>query len=551
MHASEGINPAVLKRTAGYIYKKGGVVNMTAGRRNWKKRWFVIEPKIFEGFIGYQFKYYENANGKLKGSIDLQNVEVFCEETPSLGKITRYDFHILLENQSSLQLSCEDSRERDEWLETLNIVIAYSRKMIRAATNTLDGYDPMYEDEEQIHRVGSEIAHRCQAFGPGLFGAEVGQHAHFQIQAHDLMGNALAIGGLPFTATLADDECLYYLRVTDNNDGTYAAYYVVSRPGRYQLSILLNDEHDIYGSPFEVEILPSKALPEKCTAHGEVLLHCLPAAESVFTIVSRDTFGNQKLKGGEAFEVGVMGAAKLSSLQDNGDGSYRCAFEAQSPTDLDYYASNTLMIQVTLNGKHISGSPFRPVIEELSSQKVKPIMAKPRSGGVLDITASKPRKARSLPETEPEESIAPIENLDSVAEYQVPTTTTIREMTPREKLLAARNKAVSVASSSVAGDNDFEAGQGRVTKLDMLSARMKTKGSGGGGLLASPKGKTSSSPTQVLIDALTNNKASAGGKGLPGNLDSTNASERTMWRITAEALQRDAVSFALSMIPFL
>ena len=115
-------------------------------------------------------------------------------------------------------------------METLNMVIAYSRKMVRASANTLDGYDPLYEDEENIFTVGAEIAHNCQAFGPGLFGAEVGQHSQFVIQTHDLHGNMLALGGMPFTATLTDDECMYYLQLTDNSDGTYSAFYIVSRP---------------------------------------------------------------------------------------------------------------------------------------------------------------------------------------------------------------------------------------------------------------------------------------------------------------------------------
>jgi hypothetical protein len=66
MIANEGINPAVLKRTAGYIWKKGGIVNVTAGRRNWKKRWFVIETKVFETFVGYELRYFETPNGKVK-----------------------------------------------------------------------------------------------------------------------------------------------------------------------------------------------------------------------------------------------------------------------------------------------------------------------------------------------------------------------------------------------------------------------------------------------------------------------------------------------------
>ena len=66
MLANEGINPAILKRTAGFVWKKGGIVNGTTGRRNWKKRWFVIESKVFDTFVGYELRYFESPNGKLK-----------------------------------------------------------------------------------------------------------------------------------------------------------------------------------------------------------------------------------------------------------------------------------------------------------------------------------------------------------------------------------------------------------------------------------------------------------------------------------------------------
>ena len=42
---------------------------------------------------------------------------------------------------------------------------------------------------------------------------------------------------------------------------------------------------------------------------------------SSFTIYAKDIFHNIKIRGGDPFEVGVMGAAQLKSLQDNNDGT--------------------------------------------------------------------------------------------------------------------------------------------------------------------------------------------------------------------------------------
>ena len=578
MQIGEGINPAVLKRTAGYILKKGGTVNSTAGRRNWKKRWFVIETKEYETFIGYEFKYFDAPNGKLKGSIDLTNVEVFCEDKPKLGIKNKFDFHLLLPNGSSLKLSCEDYKEREEWLETLNMVIAYSRKMIRASANSLDGWDPMYEDEEQIYNVGSAIAHNCQAFGPGLFGAEAGQHAQFVIQTHDLMGNPLVFGGLPLTATLEDNECTYYLRINDNNDGTYSAYYVISRPGIYKLFIRLNDEHEIYGSPFEVDILPSKTIPERCTAVGEALMRVHPGIDCQFTITSRDNFGNQKRKGGDAFEVGVMGPAQLKSLKDNDDGSYLCTFVAQPPNELNFYAAASLMIQVTLNGKHIYGSPFRPTIEDPLPDKIKPIANTANTKkGVLDIRSMLPKNnfmttiqensetETIITETDELESIFTLTN-NNVPKFKSPVNKVLGSLSAIKSFKREPDEysesPESVASHSVATastDSRFEKGQRRMSKLEELSNRVSKLKSSKQQLASINASKGASLPVpsspnipkhnivavQQLIVALQDGRQSAGGIGLPNQIDSTNSNEQTIWRITSKALQNDEVKIII------
>ena len=64
-----------------------------------------------------------------------------------------------------------------------------------------------------------------------------------------------------------------------------------------------------------MEILPSKTVPEKCTVEGEGLLRVDTGKDSEFMIVARDGYSNQKKKGGDAFEVGIMGSAQLKSLQ--------------------------------------------------------------------------------------------------------------------------------------------------------------------------------------------------------------------------------------------
>jgi hypothetical protein len=70
--------------------------------------------------------------------------------------------------------------------------------------------------------------------------------------------------------------------------------------------------------------------------------------------------------GGEAFEVAVsVGPALLRALEDNLDGTYTCLFDVDNTSSQNNSITATLMIIVTLRGKQIQGSPFKPMIIEI------------------------------------------------------------------------------------------------------------------------------------------------------------------------------------------
>jgi len=342
----------------------GGAVNQRGGFRNWKKRWFTISEVDFLGSLGYELRYFDAPKGKLKGTIGLSEIELFIKDTGKEGKRGRHEFQILLQTGGTLELSCDDFEERAEWMDTLNMIIAYHRKILTSSSMTLDGYDPLLDDDEDTYRIGADIAQNCQAYGPALFGSEAGQQSHLIVQVYDSEGKQVTRGGMPITATLEGADCMYYLRLLDNSDGSYFAQYMVGRAGKYQLSICLNDEHHISGSPFEVEVLPSRTLVRYCTASGPVLQSVRLGSTESFTIQAMDGYGNKKVKGGDPFEVAVMGSAQLKDLVDNGDGSYTCTIQASGGSIAQ---SSSLMITITLLGKHISGSPFKPTIAEDNS----------------------------------------------------------------------------------------------------------------------------------------------------------------------------------------
>ena len=372
--ADGALEERLLIRKEGWMYKKGGAVNkrggvVGGGRTNWKNRWFVLTEVPFRGQKGYELRYYDRPKGALKGSVGLSEVAIYCESTISKDKkkrinlIKKFEFQLHLPSGGTLHLSCDNPDEREEWIETINIVIAYLRLLTHPElAMVINGYDPMNEEDADVYKQGDLIAQNCQCYGPGLFGAEAGQQGQIVLEVHDIEGEPVSRGGMPVTCTISNDNLLYYVGITDNENGSYSGYYTLSAPGKYKLSIRLNDEHEVFGSPYDIEILPSKTVASKSIAEGHCLQQIEPGYPTTFTIYACDNYGNRKTRGGDQFEVGIMGPAQLMSLHDNLDGSYVCTLEAQDPTTLNYYAPSSLMIVITLHGKSISGSPFRPVI---------------------------------------------------------------------------------------------------------------------------------------------------------------------------------------------
>ena len=147
-----------LKRTEGYLNKKGGAVNYSgiASRRNWKKRWFILTPEIISSQRMYSLKYYDSQGGKLKGSVNLLGTRV---EEAAISKHVKYEFQIILQNGVTFQLGCDDVEERDEWVESLNKVLAYmtnpeehADKQVSSITDFC-GYNQFDVDDPEMHAV--------------------------------------------------------------------------------------------------------------------------------------------------------------------------------------------------------------------------------------------------------------------------------------------------------------------------------------------------------------------------------------------------------------
>ena len=54
----------------------------------------------------------------------------------------------------------------------------------------------------------------------------------------------------------------------------------------------------------------------------------------------------------------------LKGLQDNNDGTYSCAFEVTATADTISQVPKAVTLNVELNGRHVKGSPFQPILEK-------------------------------------------------------------------------------------------------------------------------------------------------------------------------------------------
>ena len=156
--------------------------------------------------------------------------------------------------------------------------------------------DDAIAKEKQYAKILEEYAQNYEAFGPGLFTLQAGEATEVSVQAPEGQIHELLQTGLSFTLLIESDELLYKPLVKEAGEGVYSAQYSISAPGAYSLSLLLNDEFHIHGSPFPVKIMPGPTVAKKCLARGEGLHTLRPGEATFFTIEARDVFGNKQVR---------------------------------------------------------------------------------------------------------------------------------------------------------------------------------------------------------------------------------------------------------------
>jgi len=209
---------------------------------------------------------------------------------------------------------------------------------------------PLFYDHVKNSPVVVDIApgadpSQCIAYGPGLERNNLDTHpAQFTIQARDCFGNDIREGGDPFLVDAVGPAGQPIpVEVLDNHDGTYTCVYHPTEAGPHDLAVTLDDAH-IKGSTFHVDIKPG-AWADNTTIENYS-----------FTVRTRDKRGKDKTFGGENVAVRIVtpSGREVEGIKvvDVGNGTYHVMYKLSGEEVGEY------QVEVTINGEHISGSPF-------------------------------------------------------------------------------------------------------------------------------------------------------------------------------------------------
>ncbi|KAL1007835.1 hypothetical protein UPYG_G00092250 [Umbra pygmaea] len=196
---------------------------------------------------------------------------------------------------------------------------------------------------------------RVKVFGPAVDGQAVFREAttEFTVDARALTKK----GGDHIKIRVTNPSGAKSLcHITDNADGTYGVEYTPFENGVHAVEVLY-DEAPVPKSPFQVGVQEG-CDPTRVRAKGPGLQEALTEAPNTFSIITRGAG-----IGGLGITVEGPSESKMSCT-DNKDGSCNVEYIPYVPGLYD--------VNITYDGKHIPGSPFKvPVKDMVDSSKVK------------------------------------------------------------------------------------------------------------------------------------------------------------------------------------
>eukprot|EP01100_Stratorugosa_tubuloviscum_P003947 TRINITY_DN1968_c0_g1_i1.p1 TRINITY_DN1968_c0_g1~~TRINITY_DN1968_c0_g1_i1.p1 ORF type:complete len:741 (+),score=451.97 TRINITY_DN1968_c0_g1_i1:146-2368(+) len=198
---------------------------------------------------------------------------------------------------------------------------------------------PIQNSPFHPHIKPSADADNCYALGRGISDDLVdNEPANFVIHAVDKSGKPRTDGGDPFVVKI-DGPIEVIPNVIDNNDGTYTVTYNPDVPGDYKIDVELEGQ-PIKGAPYTAKVVAG--------TESEL------SGFSTFSIVvqSRDKHRANKSFGGDNFQVNIQGPTAVEvATSDNNNGTYTARYSLEQ--------NGLYVVNLTLNGKHIAGSPLK------------------------------------------------------------------------------------------------------------------------------------------------------------------------------------------------
>ena len=174
------------------------------------------------------------------------------------------------------------------------------------------------------------------AYGQGLETPVAGIDAVFTIQSRDARGNNKTEGGDVFDVQVIGPDKLT-VTPTYVGDGKYECVFVAAASGAYDVEITIGGTHIYCGmgssepcSPFSIVVAPGPTSHETTVATGPGLSNAVAGVVSSFDIQAKDTYGNNRLVGGDEFDIKlvhkVSGATFGAIVDDNNDGTYAVTY---------------------------------------------------------------------------------------------------------------------------------------------------------------------------------------------------------------------------------
>lgn len=186
-----------------------------------------------------------------------------------------------------------------------------------------------------VDKLGVD-ASKSKAYGPGLEGGASKEPTYFTIVANNKKGDPVGSGGDRFDIKITDPyDTEIKSEVVDNKDGTYRVNYRPVDTGNHTI-VVQHEGKNVAESPYHVRVETTPTGPDasKSEAYGPGLEGIVGGEPAVFTIQARNRDGDKLTRGGDPFDVEVIGPDDTPvdvKVQDNRDGTYTVTYRPEEP----------------------------------------------------------------------------------------------------------------------------------------------------------------------------------------------------------------------------